>query len=39
VVGFGDDIPAFLLRPTGFSKSAKAEPVEEPQTEAEGAED
>jgi hypothetical protein len=37
VVGFGNDIPAFLLRPTGFAKRAK--PAEEPETEPEGAED
>jgi superfamily II DNA/RNA helicase len=37
IVGFGNDIPAFLLRPTGFATRAKQEPVEE--TEAEGAED
>jgi superfamily II DNA/RNA helicase len=37
VVGFGNDIPAFLLRPTGFAKRAK--PAEEPETEPEGAEE
>lgn len=37
VIGFGNDIPAFLLRPTGFSKRSKPEPVEE--TESEGAEE